>query len=387
MNPAVIFLGAWSGVSLCWWGIAIKLVHAARRRRSPGADARPRTESLTVFKPLPPVDDAATVQRLAGAIRTFLQQLGPGDDLRLGVPEAQATLWLPTLDQWRREFPSVPVHAVVRPPPDQRANPKVAWLEHLAPGSRATLWLWSDADILAPPGFLQQLRDELADAPAIGAVTAPYRVGEARGGAGWLDALFVNMEFLPGTLLLGRLGTVSLAFGAAVLFRAGDFHRRISWDALGASLADDHELGRRLAPVRVSGALASTLALETRLGPALRHLHRWQRTIRWCRPSGAAALVVILPLSGWLLRCAAAPGDHLSWIGLAGQYAAELLVAALLLHGAGFRGPCSGLPALLAWPAVRLGVWLASWLPIPVHWSAPGDPWTRPRKARRPEAG
>ena len=76
----------------------------------------------------------------------------------------------------------------------------------------------------------------------------------------------------------------------------------------GASLADDHELGRRPAPVIISRVVTETCALETQLGPALRHVYRWQKTIRWCRPGGFAALVAILPPC-WLGGLCAPPTD------------------------------------------------------------------------------
>lgn len=381
MSGAMTAVLLWSGAAAVWWFLAIALVHGSRRnaRRAKPAPKSPDAAGprLTLFKPMPAVPDVRTRDALAAAVASFLPQLDVTSQLLVGIPREQADFWKPVLDLWIRQVPPGCLHVVVRETPRQRSNPKVAWLEVLAPEATGALWLWSDADVVAPAGLLEELRAELAAHPEAGAVTTPYGIRFTDHPAGWWDALFVNMEFLPGSLLLGRLGPVPLAFGAAVLFRAEDFRKRVSWEELGASLADDHELGRRLAPVIISRVVTDTCALETRLGAALRHVYRWQKTIRWCRPGGFAALVAILPLLGWTIVCGMRPTDPVAWVGLAGQYAFECVVAGILLQRVGFRGPALGWLAVLAWPAVRAGVWLAAWLPIPVTW---GDtrPWERP---------
>ena len=369
---------AWSAASAVWWGIALVLVNATRQvPTTPQVPPTAPIPSLTLFKSLPAVPDEETRDTLASAVGSFIAQMNASTEMRVGVPVEQRTLWQPVLNAWGEQFPAAKIRAVFHETPRQRANPKVAWLELLAPDATGEVWLWSDADIRAPEGFLEDLRRELLLHPTAGAVTAPYGIRSTAHAAGWWDALFVNMEFLPGALLLGRIGPVPLAFGAAVLFRAADFQRRVSWDSLGSSLADDHELGRSLAPVVVSRRVAETCALETRLLPALRHVYRWQKTIRWCRPAGFAALIAILPLLGWVTRCAMAPSDARAWIGLVGQYTFECGVAAALLNRVGFRGPPAGWLALLAWPASRTLVWLAAWLPIPVRWGD-SQTWERP---------
>ena len=383
MSGALFVLAAWSGLSAIWWILALLLVSASRTPRPrvlPPPDARPPLPSLSLFKPLPVVAECEVRHALGDAIESFVIQLDASAELILGVPQEQETEWRPIMDRWLSRYPELRVRVVVRPMPRQRANLKVAWLEVLGREARGEVWLWSDADIIAPPGLVARLREELAAHPEVGAVTAAYGVHFTARAVGWFDAMFVNMEFLPGALLLGRIGPVPLAFGAAILFSAGRFRERISWSDLGTSLADDHELGRQLAPVLVSQVVAGTCALETRLGSALRHLYRWQKTIRWCRPAGFAALLVILPLIGWTLRCIVVPSDPLSWTGLSGQYLLEVLVAAALINRVGFRGTPAGAWVLLIWPLVRVLVWLAAWLPIPVRWGEASEAWNQPRR-------
>lgn len=398
-DPVHLILLTWSGFAALWWGIAVGLVLLRPRRNAPrpqnslsadmgGGDgvahrATPQhyvdRERLTVFKALPPVSSEAARAAITEAVGSFVRELNADSELVLGLPREAEADWGAALAQWRRLEGGDRLKVRVRPTPGQHSNPKVAWLEVLSTEATGTLWLWSDADIIAPAGLLGHLRAELAAAAgAAHAVTAAYCVRRVTDVAGMADALFVNVEFLPGALLLGRLGTVRLSFGAAVLFRAETFAARVNWAELGASLADDYVLGQRLAPVRISPQLVETTAIQPGLGAALRHLHRWQRTIRWCRPGSFAALLVVMPLLGWLAAVVVRPGDAVSWQGLTGQIAVEALASAVLMLGVGARMPLHCWLAILAWPVVRALGWVTAWLPLPVTWGEGKAAWRRP---------
>jgi ceramide glucosyltransferase len=430
-DPVHLILLTWSGLAALWWGTAVGLVLLRPRRSasrpmnslsyatgrgeevleqpsgtfvgSPSPRPSPRAslrgegalpqaaqehsgdrERLTVFKALPPVSSEAARAAITEAVGSFVRELDADSELVLGLPREAEADWAAALAQWRRLEGGDRLKVRVRPTPGQHANPKVAWLEVLSTEATGALWLWSDADIIAPPGLLGHLRAELAAAAGSAhAVTSAYCVRRVTNVAGLTDALFVNVEFLPGALLLGRLGTVRLSFGAAVLFQAETFAARVNWAELGASLADDYVLGQRLAPVRISPQLVETTAIQPGLGAALRHLHRWQRTIRWCRPGSFAALLVVMPLLGWLAAVLVGPGDVRSWWGLGGQIAVEALASAALMLGIGTRMPLRCWLAILAWPVVRVLGWVTAWLPLPVTWGEGKAVWRRPvRKSR-----
>lgn len=340
-------------------------------------------ERLTVFKALPPVSSEGARAAITEAVGSFVRELDADSELVLGVPREAEAEWAAALAKWRRLVGGERLKVRVRPTPAQHANPKVSWLEVLSADATGTLWLWSDADIFAPKGLLAGLRAELAAAAgAVHAVTSADCVRRVADVAGMADALFVNIEFLPGALLLGRLGTVRLSFGAAVLFRADDFSARVNWAELGASLADDYVLGQRLAPVRISPQLVETTAIQPGLGAALRHLHRWQRTIRWCRPGSFAALLVVMPLLGWLAAVLIRPADPRSWQGLLGQIVGEAFASAVLMLGVGARMPLRCWLAIVAWPVVRAVGWVTAWLPLPVTWGEGKAAWRR--QVRKP---
>jgi ceramide glucosyltransferase len=379
MSWAEWLLVLWSGAAAGWWLLAIWLV-----RGHPAAAAPPRpgrTSSLTVFKPLPPETTAAERAALAAAVQSFVTQLGAEDELLVGVPEKDAAHWAPFVADWSRQTDKR-VRVCPLPTATSRANPKIARLEWLAPAARGKLWLWSDADIVAPPQLLAHLEHTLAQSGA-GAVTCPYCIRRVAGAPAVLDAAFVNAEFLPGALLLGRRGAVNFAFGAATIFRAADFRAKVAWDALGAALADDYALGQQLQPVALAGPMVETLALETTASGALRHYYRWQKTIRWCRPGSYAALLSILPLPGWAAFASLQPSDRFAWVGLAAQWAIELAAVAALCLAVGCRMPPRAWLALALWPPVRALTWLAAWLPIPVGWRGAAQRWSRPSRQRR----
>ena len=413
-----MLLAAWSVGAAGWWIFACWLVAAPKKRRdtvgpasrrSPSSsppptsgESFPATSSppagpvasdvgdrrdacptplarLSVFKPIPPVASPAERAALAAAIASFLPQLGPQDELLIGVPEPEAAAWAATFNAWRNAFPGLRLIVCQRPAPRQWANPKIAWLEHLAEQARGELWLWSDADIVAPADCLAAMQ-RLLTGSAVGAVTSPYCVREIRGAPEALDALFVNAEFLPGARLLGRLGPVDFTFGAATMFRAADFRQRVTWADLGAALADDYVLGQRLAPVRMTDDLVETGAFECGWPAAVRHYYRWQKTVRWCRPLSFAALLAIQPLAGWAALVMLRPRSAAGWAGLGLQWLFEMGVATVILHRLRCRLPPRAWRTVTLWPVLRLACWVAVWLPLPVSWRGAVRRWPRPRQ-------
>lgn len=370
------FLLAWSLAAFGWWLTALRLLAGGCRKSQPSnSEAR---KSISVFKPLPTVRDAGERAALTEAVRSFAAQLSPGDELIVGMDANDAGNWQSALTIWRGACPGAKIEVIVREVPRQCANPKVAWLQVLAPSARGELWLWSDADVTAVPGLLDTMSAQLAAGEA-NAVTSPYAVRQLECAPGVLDALFVNVEFLPGVLLLGRSRHQDFAYGAATIFSAAIFRERGDWRRLGAALADDHELGNLLQPVSLGSMMVSTFTKPPGWVGACQHYYRWQKTIRWCRPGGFAALVVLLPAAGWLLA-ALAGGETILLVGAAAVLAGEMLVAVLACRLVGCRLPPAAWVGVLLWPVVRLLAWLLAWLPLPVLWSGRQRRWFAPRQ-------
>jgi ceramide glucosyltransferase len=359
---------AWSALGLLWWGISWGLVRAEARGATPEEFAPPAPEtsasSLTIFKPLPLFDRSDFDPR---GIASFLAQLGEHDEMLLGAHQADRARLEPELASLAAKFAPARLRVIWRSEPDTLANPKVAWLRFLAPQARGELWLWSDADIIAPAGFLRSAREDYFAAGAK-LMTWPYVVREVSSAPALLDALFVNADFFPGVLVLRRLGPVDFGLGAALLFARADFEAAVSWSDLGAALADDFVLGQKLQPVRIGRAVLTTQADVRTWGAALLHYLRWSKTVRWNRPGGTAARIVVLPLLGWLALVLVRPGSPWSWLGLGGMMQMDVLAAALIFREIGCRLALRHLVTLELWSLGRPLVWLACWLPWPVTW-------------------
>jgi len=379
MSRLDLLLGMWSLAAFAWWALALRLLYRATRAPAHQPPPAP-ADHLTVFKPLPPVIDGVTRDRIHAAVDSFTGQLDDRCTLLIGIPAGAIERWRPLMAACEGYDGPGHIRTLILKPPQQRPNPKVAWLEQMAAEARSGIWLWSDADVLAPPGLLTNLRAELGLGSAR-AVTCAYYVRQVCSAAHALDALFVNLEFLPGALLLGRRRTLDFAFGAVVIFPAVEFHRHVSWADLGRELADDHALGRRLAPVALSTTLVETLPTTGGMTEAFKHYYRWQKTVRWCRPLGYAALLLILPLAGWTLRLLTGPTPLLAGAALATVWMAEVGVASAAFRILGCPVPGRAWITLGVWPALRLLAWLSVWLPFPVVWGGADPLWKSRRKS------
>jgi ceramide glucosyltransferase len=367
---------AWSGLALLWWMVSWSLVRAHGGAAPPIEKTKPvdadEDRLLTVFKPLPQLNAMPFDGR---GIESFLAQLDADAELLLGVHEADRAQVEPWLARMQRSHPHARLRVIWRTEPCAMRNPKVAWLKILAPHAKGELWLWSDADIYAPPGFLRTAREEYATGGAR-LLTSPYVVRDFDSGPAVLDALYVNVEFFPGVLFLRGLGPVDFGLGAAMLFARADFDRSVDWTELGAALADDFVLGQKLRPVRIGRAELTTHAAIASWGEAVGHYLRWNKTVRWNRPGGTAARIIVLPLLGWLALAMARPESAFAWLGLAAMIQADVLAATLICRRIGCRLGWRDLPALEFWSVGRAVAWVICWLPWPVVWSRRS--WWRP---------
>ena len=374
MFPEAALLG-WSVLALAWWVISWRLVPveeaAPADDAAPAAD-EPRGHMLTIFKPLPLLGRA--VFDPAG-LESFLPQMDARTELLLGLYEKDLATFEPWLTRMRELFPAVRLRVVWRTAADDVRNPKVAWLKLLAPHATGELWLWSDADIAVPPGFLAAAREEYA-AAGVKMVTWSYIVGEIGSAPALLDALYVNVEFFPGVLLLRSRGPVDFGLGAAMLFSRRDFEQRVTWPDLGAALADDFVLGQKLKPVRIGRDVLTTAADVGTWREAILHYLRWSKTVRWNRPGGTLARVVVLPVLGWAAFVIVRPESVVGWVGLAGMVTCDALASALICQRVGCRLRARDWAVLPFWSVGRALVWLACWLPWPVWWR--GQAWHGP---------
>ncbi|MCE0523906.1 MAG: glycosyltransferase [Methylacidiphilales bacterium] len=369
-----IVLALWSCTGLTWWMLAARL-SAEDQGESGEVPDSPARRTLSVFKPLPPLG-ASGLKVVAEGIESFVAQLDPESELLLGIHEVDRDFTEPFLDRLRTQYPKTRLKVVFRFEPDSVANPKIAWQKILAQQAEGELWLWSDADVIAPTGFLQSARNEYARCGAA-MVTFPYVIRKIPAPAALLEALFVNVEFYPGVLLLRKFGPVDFGLGAAMVFQRDDFLRQVDWNEIGATLADDFFLGQKLGPVRIGTTTLATVPGSFTWKQALAHDLRWAKTIRWNRPAGSFARIMVMPVPGWLIAAALHPTHFFIWIGLVGMIQADVFFAAAICRNAGCQLKPGQIPGLEAWSLWRILLWFLCWLPWPVLWSE--KKWRGPR--------
>jgi len=373
-----VLLVAWTAAAAAWWLLALWVVWS-RKRPAPHPDPLPagrgegilnqfpsprlrgegQGEGLTVFKPIPP-----RAIREAAAVETFIAQTDATTEVLLGIETEDEPVWQPVLNRWRAKYPHANFRAIVQPRPCQFLSPKVSWFHTLAAHARGELWMWSDADMLAPPDLLHAARTEFA-AAGCGLLTFSYVVRRSDSAPALLETLFANVEMLPGILVCQRFGSVKFAMGAGMLFRAETFRQRIRWEDIGARIADDFVLGNTLTPVKVSDITLETLAAATTWRNAVQHYLRWKKTVRWLRPAGFAGLLLTLPVGGWLLA------GH--WAAALGVVLGESLCAWLLC--AIVRSPIRHPWVLPVWAVLRPLAWLACWFRWPVVFHSQQRKW------------
>ncbi|HEU4618705.1 MAG TPA: glycosyltransferase [Gammaproteobacteria bacterium] len=385
-------MGVWLGLGLLWWVVSLKLVGARsppvrkqrkQREREQRASDAIDMRRISIFKPVGGPLDSDDLRRLRPCLESFAAELDEDSEMLIGIMETDRASMALVVDEMRAAFPRAQIKLVVHASREDYPNHKISVMQSLARHASGELWFWSDADMEAPPGMVRALRQDFA-VDGTNFVTSPYIVRETRSASDVLDQLFVNVEFYPGTVLLGRLDLIGFGFGSGLLFEAARFKRHVDWEYLGSSLADDYHLGRLLGSGRLGGARLATVPCSGGWGSALLHYLRWHKTIRWCRPASYAAQLFVLPSVGTLLSVLCYPVSPLPWLALAGGIVLDCAAAAAVCHRLGSSLPWRHLPAVAAWSVARGVVWMACWLPWPIVWR--GQKWWSPHPQTRHEA-
>jgi len=335
------------------------LVRRFARQTPPAPHLRP---PISVLKPL-----AGDEPLLEEALASFCRQEYPDLQIVCGAADPSDP-GLAVASRLASRFPDRDITLVAGPGPPG-ANRKVANLINMLPAARHDILLISDADVHAPPLYLDAIAAALA-APNTGLVTTLYTGRPAA--PGWparLGASGITHGFLPAALLARALGRqdalgATLALSRTVLARSGGLEPLLD------ELADDAVLGRRVAALGLRVALAATVPATTvserRLGALFRHELRWARTMRSLSPLGYAASALRYPIPWALLSLAAS----------AAPWSLALLVLAWATSASAARGieRALGLPPVLpAWliplrDIFSLAVLLVSYTGERVEW-------------------
>ena len=237
--------------------------------------------AITLLKPLKGCDETT-----AESLRSWFNQnyTGPTQIL-LGVADAND----PVCKIVRELIAENPRHDAQLVVCDRLsgANAKVAKLVQLEKLAKHDLILVSDADVRVPPDFLANVVAPLRD-PKIGLVNCFYRLANPATTAMWWEAIAVNADFWSQVLQAASLKPLDFALGAVMVKRRKLLEEIGGFSALADCLADDYQLGQRIAKKGQRIALCPVVVecwdMPMNWSNVWKHQLRWARTIRICQP-------------------------------------------------------------------------------------------------------
>lgn len=316
--------------------------------------------AVTLLKPVKGCD-----AHTEDCLRSWFAQDYAGEIQILFAVAAAGDPAVAVIEKLQREFPQRDAQLLVCP---ERlgANAKVSKLAQLEPHVRHEVLVISDADVKVPADLLANavagLRDE-----TVGLVNCFYRLANPTTLAMRLEAVAVNADFWSQVLQSRSLKPLDFALGAVMATRRRQLVQIGGFRALADCLADDYQLGQRIARLgsRIELCPVVVECWDSPMGwnAVWRHQVRWARTIRVCQPLPYFFSVLSNATLWPLLYVAIAPSASAATI--VGGIALTRLVATLdcqvLLtrswrHAGWFwLAPVKDLVQVVVWAAAFLG--------------------------------
>jgi len=321
---------------------------------------------VSVLKPLKGVDP-----EIWESYCSHCEQDYPEFQLLFGVSDTGDPA-IEVVRKLQAKYPSLPIALIVCDPV-LGPNIKVSNLAQMLPAARHELLLVNDSDIRVPSDYLRKVITPLADA-SVGLVTCLYRGIASPTLGSRLEALGISTDFVPGVLSARFLEKgLHFGLGSTLAFRRRDLEAIGGFETLLDYLADDYELGRRIAStgkkVELSAATVTTFLPAYTLQQFFRHQLRWSRTIRDARRWGYAGLLFTFGLPWALMTLLAARGAAWAWLlfglTLAARLAIGLVAAEVVLHD---RQALRNILLLPLRDLIAPLVWGASFLGNRIHW-------------------
>jgi ceramide glucosyltransferase len=359
--------------------IAARVYLAARRRAMAASRRELAMPGVSILKSLKGLDPG-----MLDAFRSHCRQTYAGEfELLFGVSSRDDAA-VTAVEQLQLEFPDRPIR-LIECPLRLGTNGKVSTLAQLAPQARYDFLLVNDSDITVSPHYLDrvmaQFTSETKATPSTGArprpvglVTALYR-GRAHGTlASRLEALGIATDFQAGVLLSRMIeGGLNYGLGSTLAVRRDALALIGGFETLVDYLADDYELGARVAKAGYTVALSADLVETSVPGYGWQgffdHQLRWARTVRDARPWGYAGLIFTHGLGWAVLNLVASGLSPVSLWLLAMSFFLRLTLA--MMVGAEVLGDHQVLPNLWLLPLrdlVAMGLWVAGFAGNTIVW-------------------
>jgi len=280
-------------------------------RRERGRVLPNYTPPVSILKPVRGVDFGSCEN-----FSSFCRQDYPDYEILFAVSD-DAELAVPVIQRIIAEFPERRIRLLVGAE-HLGANHKVNKLARLAREAQFEVLVLSDGDVRVGPQYLREVVAPLANRKT-GAVTSFYRgIAENNLGAE-IEAVGASSDFFAGVLMAGWTEGISFALGASIATSKEWLAKMGGFAAIADALADDYELGHRIAKaggeVVLSREPVWTMYPRQTCRSFWEHQVRWARTVRLCRPLAYLGLLFTQGLPWTLLAMLVAPS---TWI--AGTY-------------------------------------------------------------------
>jgi len=346
--------------ALCLWS-ALKFL------REPQADKSVRpTKAVSILKPL-----RGTDPEMYESFRSHCVQDHEDYEIIFGVSDANDPA-IQLVDQLKAEFPQSAIRLVLCPE-KLGNNIKVSNLAQMVRQSYREYIIVNDSDIRVEPDYLRRVLAPLNDVK-IGLVTCLYR-GVANSTLGSrLESLGISSDFCAGVLVAENIEHgIRFGLGSTLAFRRRDLQAIGGFEALVDYLADDYQLGSRIAAlglkVKLSDDVVETFLPRYSLRAFLDHQLRWARTVRDSRFWGYVGLGLTFGLPWAALTLILARGTAWAWALF--TLTAAMRVSVTLVVGKSVLQDRQ-VARLLAWLPLRdllaLLVWIASFAGHKIVW-------------------
>jgi ceramide glucosyltransferase len=293
---------------LCLWSAA-KFLRERKAARGAYAQSLP---PVSILKPLKGTDP-----EIYESFRSHCLQDYPDYEIIFGVNDPNDPA-IESVKALQREFPNRRIQLVVSPK-ILGANVKVSNLAQMLAEARYDHLIVNDSDIRVEPDYLRGVTRPLADS-RVGMVTCLYRgvAGATLGSR--LEALGISTDFCASILAARQVeGGIRFGLGSTLAFRRAELEKIGGFVSFVDYLADDYELGRRIAglglTVKLSDVVVETYLPAYRLREFFAHQLRWARGVRDARAGGYLGLVFTFGLLWALLALAASRAAF--WAGIA----------------------------------------------------------------------
>ncbi|MGC2193185.1 MAG: bacteriohopanetetrol glucosamine biosynthesis glycosyltransferase HpnI [Terriglobales bacterium] len=363
-------LGAVAGIGFylaCLWSARSYLkdrgTRSGTRPNQPPAEGPP---PVSILKPLKGEDPD-----IYQSFRSHCLQDYPQYEIIFGVSDADDPATR-AVERLRQEFPQCAIQLLVCSQ-TLGANTKVSNLAQMVKAARYDHLIVSDSDIRVGPDYLRKIVAPLADAK-VGMVTCLYRGIASPTLGSKLESLGISTDFAAGVLVARYIeGGVRFALGSTMAFRRRDLEAIGGFESFVDYLADDYELGKRIAAlgfeVRLSEVVVETFLPAYDLRQFFEHQLRWARGVRDSRRGGYLGLLFTFGWPWALLALLLSRGAPWAW-ELAGLAVVLRLLVAWTVGVGVLRDSRLArlLPLLPLRDLMAVAIWFASFASNTVAW-------------------